>query len=59
MNNLLEVYNPTDDELDSIRLGIMRMLFNPDWKFTSARFENEGNGDKTMRLTFSPMEGDF
>lgn len=55
MLNSIE-YNPTEEDLDKIRLGVIRLLFDKDLTLDSGVFVNELDGTKTMKIVMEPKE---
>lgn len=49
-------YNPTEEDLDKIRLVIIRLLFDKDLTLASGVFVNELDGTKTMKIVMEPKE---
>ena len=49
-------YNPTEEDLDKIRLVIIRLLFDKDLTLASGVFVNELYGTKTMKIVMEPKE---
>ena len=49
-------YNPTEEDLDKIRLSIVRLLFDKDLTLASGVFVNELDGTKTMKIVMEPKE---
>ena len=49
-------YNPTEEDLDQIRLGIIKMLFNKKLKLTSGEFITESDGTKSIHIQMKEVE---
>lgn len=46
--------NPTEEDLDKIRLAVIRLLFDKDLNLTSGVFVHELDGTKTMKIVMEP-----
>ena len=55
MIDLIE-YNPTEEDLDKVRLSIVRLLFDKDLTLASGVFVNELDGTKTIKIVMEPKE---
>lgn len=55
MIDLIE-YNSTEEDLDKVRLSIVRLLFDKDLTLASGVFVNELDGTKTMKIVMEPKE---
>lgn len=49
-------YNPTEEDLDKVRLAIIRLLFDKDLTLASGVFVNELDGTHTMKIVMAPKE---
>lgn len=49
-------YNPTEEDLDKIRLAVIRLLFDKDLTLASGVFVNELDGTQTMKIVMEPKE---
>lgn len=55
MINLMKC-KATEEELDQIRLGIIKMLFNKELKLISGEFITEPDGTKFIHIQMEPKE---
>ena len=46
----------TEEDLDKVRLSIVRLLFDKDLTLASGVFVNELDGTKTMKIVMEPKE---
>ena len=52
-------HNPTEEDLDKIRLAVIRLLFDEHLNLVSGVFVNELDGTKTMKIVMEPkLKGD-
>ena len=47
-------YNLTEEDLDKIRLAVIRLLFDKDLLLISGVFVNELDGTQTMKIVMKP-----
>lgn len=49
-------YIPSDEDIDKVKLGIIKLLFDNELRLDSANFVNDINGTKQIELVLRPLE---
>ena len=49
-------YEPTDEDIDKVKLAIVKLLFDNGLRLESGEFTNDKYGNKTIKIVLTPIE---
>ena len=49
-------YEPTDEDIDKVKLAIVKLLFDNGLRLESGEFTNDKYGNKTINIVLTPIE---
>ena len=52
-------YEPTDEDIDKVKLTIVKLLFDNGLKLESGEFTNDKYGNKTIKIVLAPIECEY